>query len=205
MAKHKKQKAKVVDALSMHIERVLMDRASFRRSMAAAEHYAKTGTGEQIGFIQVDAMDHAKFAIPRWTAQSKEWESRWRPALQCIGGTVWGVCEYWFLFDCDVRKDANMQCTVFSLMIDDATKKLKSKQIELPVHLAINTDNTAAETKTHSMHGIQCDDRVQAHRGHAGPCSRPDRPHAQRRGSTLQRCKSRLAEARDIGNAAGVP
>ena len=127
LAKHPKQKAKVVDALSVHIERVLMDRASFRRSMAAAEHYAKTGTGEQIGFIQVDAMDHAKFAIPRWTAQSKEWESRWRPALQCIGGTVWGVCEYWFLFDCDVRKDANMQCTVFSLMIDDATKKLKSK------------------------------------------------------------------------------
>ena len=61
-----------------------------QRLMGTSEHDAKMGTGKPAGFIQIDAMGHAKFAIPRWTDASKEWSDHWRPHLQCIGGIFWG-------------------------------------------------------------------------------------------------------------------
>ena len=147
LAKHPEQKRKVARAHELHVSRVLADRSTMHRLMRMSEQYARTNTGEQIGFIQVDGMDHAKFAIPRWTDTSKEWENRWRPFLQCIGGIFWGVCEYWFLFDCDLPKDANMQCTVLALITDDTQTRMAQKQTEFPRHLTLNTDNTPSETK----------------------------------------------------------
>ena len=51
-------------------------------SWGASEHYARMGVGKPAGFIQIDAMDHAKCAMPRWTDASQEWPDHWRPHLQ---------------------------------------------------------------------------------------------------------------------------
>ena len=108
LARHPEQRKMVTRAIEQHVGRVLGDRSTMQRLMGTSEHYARMGVGKPAGFIQIDAMDHAKFAIPRWTDASKEWSDHWRPHLQCIGGIFWGMCEYWFLFGCDLAKNTNM-------------------------------------------------------------------------------------------------
>ena len=50
-------------------------------------------------------------------------------------------------FDITVRKDANMQCTVMGIMLDEAHRALTTKNITMPPRIFVNTDSTVAETK----------------------------------------------------------
>ena len=51
-------------------------------------------------------------------------------------------------FDITVRKDAHMQCTVMGIMLDEAHRALTTKNMMMPPRIFVNTDSTAAETKT---------------------------------------------------------
>ena len=66
LARHPEQKRKVVRVHEVHVSRVLADRSTMHQMMLQSEQYATTVTGEDIAFAQVDGMDHATFAIPRW-------------------------------------------------------------------------------------------------------------------------------------------
>ena len=146
MAKTRKQGQLVSRAYAIHQSRVMRDRATFGRLFSSSEAYCRDGNvgATPVVALQLDAMDHAKFKAPRLANPCKETEALWRPSLQMIGGTTWGVSESWFLFDITLRKDANMQCTVMGIMLDEAHRALT---ITMPPRIFVNTDNTAAETK----------------------------------------------------------
>ena len=150
MAKSRKQAQLVSRAYAIHQSRVMRDRATFCRTFASSEAYCRDGhTGAtSVLALQLDAMDHAKFKVPRLANPCKETEALWRPSLQMIGGTTWGVSESWFLFDITLKKDANMQCTVMGIMLDEAHRALTTKNMMMPPRIFVNTDNTVAETKT---------------------------------------------------------
>ena len=149
MARTRKQGQLVAKAYAAHQSRVMRDRATFCRLFCSAEAYCRDGHGgTPVLALQIDAMDHAKFKVPRLAHLCKETEGLWRPSLQMIGGTTWGVSESWFLFDITLKKDANMQCTVMGIMLDEAHRALTAKKIMMPPKIFVNTDNTVAETKT---------------------------------------------------------
>ena len=150
MAKSRKQAQLVSRAYAIHQSRVMRDRATFCRLFSSSEAYCRDGHvgATPVLALQLDAMDHAKFKAPRLANPSKETEALWRPSLQMIGGTTWGVSESWFLFDITLKKDANMQCTVMGIMLDEAHRALTTKNMMMPPRIFVNTDNTVAETKT---------------------------------------------------------
>jgi len=90
LAKHPEQKRKVARAHELHVSRVLAHRSTMHRLMRMSEQCGRTSTGEQVGFIQVDGMDHAKFAFPRWTETSQSWQHRWRPSFLMHQWPLWG-------------------------------------------------------------------------------------------------------------------
>ena len=142
MAKSRKQAQLVARAYAIHQSRLMRDRATFCRLFASSEAYCRDGhTGATpMLALQLDAMDHAKLKAPRLANPS--------PSLQMIGGTTWGVSESWFLFDITLKKDANMQCTVMGIMLDEAHRALTTKNIMMPPKIFVNTDNTAVGAKT---------------------------------------------------------
>ena len=150
MAKTRKQAQLVSRAYAIHQSRVMRDRATFCRLFASSEAYSRDGHvgATPVLALQLDAMDHAKFKVPRLANPCKETEALWRPPLQMIGGTTWGVSESWFLFDITLKKDANMQCTVMGIMLDEAHRALTTKNMMMPPRIFVNTDATVAETKT---------------------------------------------------------
>ena len=150
MAKSRKQAQLVSRAYAIHQSRVMRDRATFCRTFASSEAYCRDGHvgATPVLALQLDAMDHAKFKVPRLANPCKETEAMWRPSLQMIGGTTWGVSESWFLFDITLKKDANMQCTVMGIMLGEAHRALTAKNMMMPPRIFVNTDSTVAETKT---------------------------------------------------------
>ena len=118
----------------MHQSRVMRDRATFGRLFSSNEAYCRDGNvgATPVVALQLDAMDHATFKAPRLANPCKETEALWRPSLQMIGGTTWGVSESWFMFDITLRKDANMQCTVMGIMLDEAHRALTTKNTTMP-------------------------------------------------------------------------
>ena len=106
MAKSRKQAQLVSRAYAIHQSRVMRDRATFCRLFSSSEAYCRDGHvgATPVLALQLDAMDHAKFKAPRLANPSKETEALWRPSLQMIGGTTWGVSESWFLFDVTLKR-----------------------------------------------------------------------------------------------------
>ena len=90
----------------------------------------------------------AKFRIPRLKrGDVKSPEKLWRPQLHLIGVNVAGVGEFYFLTDCDVCADSNLQCTVLGRTIDLVKARLEGLKVSLPQHLIVAADNTCRENR----------------------------------------------------------
>lgn len=100
--------------------------------------------------ICIDAMDAAKFRCPRNVSATKEFASLWRPELHLLGA-INPLTEHYFICDTDLRKDANLQITVLSAVLESAFHRLQQAGREMPTQLRVHTDNATAEGKNQSM------------------------------------------------------
>jgi hypothetical protein len=81
-------------------------------------------------------------------ASSAEFSELWRPQLHVVGTIAWGHIESYFIMDCDLAKDANMECTVISRTLDLVTNKMgDGANVSLPTTLLVAADNTPREGK----------------------------------------------------------
>lgn len=99
----------------------------------------------------VDAMDAAKFRVPRNLAATKEFQNLWRPELTFVGAIVEGLTEHYCISDLDVSKNANLQATIVGMALQQALKETQARGKPLPRHLRIHTDNASGEGKNQTM------------------------------------------------------
>jgi hypothetical protein len=105
---------------SSHVRFVMLD----RQCDSLAEQLGKDSTGVTasgcptlvreralLNWTQ-DAMDQAKFRVPRNTLLAKSLSDAWRPQLGCHGLVFDGICKMFFLADQDLKKDFDIQCAV---------------------------------------------------------------------------------------------
>ena len=96
-------------------------RAVGKRSEMASEDAARNPSKDgidQVLKITIDGMDQAKFKCPRNIAASKAFEKLWRPQLHVIGAIAHGHLEVMAIMPPDAPKDANMNMTVLSIVMD---------------------------------------------------------------------------------------
>ena len=147
-ASTEEDKALAVAAKTTHIDEVQQDRAVNVRGNKIAEQAAASPTIDgfnQILKITIDGMDQAKFRCPRNLASSAEFSSLWRPQLHVVGSIAWGHIEAYFIMNGDQAKDANMNCTVISRMLDIIADKMSTSGHGLPRSLIVSADNTTRE------------------------------------------------------------
>lgn len=103
--------------------------------------------------ISMDAMDCAKFKVPRHleAAASKEFTNSWRPELTMIAGIVEGLTEHYMLADQDIVKNADLQCTLIGLLLQESALDLQARGQDMPRHLRIHTDNATGEGKNQTV------------------------------------------------------
>lgn len=109
----------------------------------------------QVVKITIDGMDQAKFKTPRNLASSKEWDKLWRPQLHVVGCIVHGHLETYWIMGPEVRKDANMNCTIILKTLGMVTTDLACRGASLPQTLVTEHDNTASEGKNQFHQSLQ--------------------------------------------------
>jgi hypothetical protein len=107
-----------------HVQSVMKDRSCDAQSeQLGRDSVGTTSTGCPLVTRQnavlnwtQDAMDQAKFRVPRQIAQAKALSQAWRPQLAAHGLIFDGVPggKFLFLVDQDIGKSANLQCSVTS-------------------------------------------------------------------------------------------
>lgn len=101
--------------------------------------------------VCLDGMDQAKFRCPRNISMAKDFQSLWRPNLHVTGGISDGLAELYWLASVDVAKDANLQCTLVSRMLEQCAQLLSERAVPMPTFLRVHTDNAAAEGKNQTV------------------------------------------------------
>ena len=143
------ERAEVVKAKGEHIRMVMADRGCSVRGNRIAERDAANPSVDGIGQIlkiNVDGMDQAKFKCPRNMASTAEFDACWRPQLHVVGAICHGHLEAYFIMNTDQAKDASMNCTVISRVLDLVRDDMDDRHA-LPRNLVISADNTARESK----------------------------------------------------------
>ena len=142
------EKAEVATEKAKHLDSVSSDRQCSVRGTLLAEKDARKPTSDgvnQVMKITIDGMDQAKFKCPRNLASSSQFSSLWRPQLHVVGVLVPGHLEAYFIMGSDLAKDANMNCTIISHVLDMVKEKLGDAA--MPRSLIISADNTTRESK----------------------------------------------------------
>ena len=101
--------------------------------------------------ISMDAMDCAKFKVPRNLQATKEFQNAWRPEMMMLGAIVEGLTEHYILADQDMVKDSNLQCALIGLVLEESVKALQAQGRPIPCHLRIHTDNASGEGKNQTV------------------------------------------------------
>eukprot|EP00435_Cladocopium_sp_Y103_P047494 s156_g14.t1 len=101
--------------------------------------------------ISMDAMDCAKFKVPRHLQASKEFQNSWRPEMTMLGAIVAGVTEHYILADQDMVKNADLQCTILGLVLQRTAATLQAQGKPIPRHLRVHTDNASGEGKNQTV------------------------------------------------------
>ncbi len=96
-------------------------------------------------------MDQAKFRCPRQLSLSKEFQSCRRPELHATGAVVDGLLESYWLSDCSVPKNANLQLTLLSRVLQQSADILAKSGRGLPAVLRAHTDNATSEGKNQTV------------------------------------------------------
>ena len=132
-----------------HIADIMADRNVSIRGNSTSEKDAANPSVDGLGQIlkiTIDGMDQAKFKVPRNLATSAEWDHLYRPQLHVVGAIVHGHLEAYFIMNSDQAKDANMNATLISRLLDLTREKI-DPQCALPRSLLVGADNTTRESK----------------------------------------------------------
>ena len=147
-------RAKLEEARSVHIKRIMLDRAVCSRMDDIArksmqQRFQDMPQESRHGAMTIDGMDQAKFKVPRWkfAKVSKDLEGLWRPTLHVHGTIVHGSCETFFLCEPDLPKDANLQITCMARALQLAAVSSAKLGIPMPPNWRFDFDNTPAEGK----------------------------------------------------------
>ena len=146
------EKLQVAVAKKEHINQVKADRQVSMRGTKMAEQDARNPSSDglnQIVKITIDGMDQAKFRCQGNLANSAEFSTLWRPQLHVVGVLVPGHYEGYFLMGSDTAKDANMNCTLISRVLDLVKEKLGDAA--MPRSLLVAADNTTRESKNQHL------------------------------------------------------
>ena len=98
-----------------------------------------------------DAIEQAKFRCPRHKHLAKDFSNLWRPQLKMIGGIMYGIAEYIFVMDPDVKKDANLEITLCALMQQHVHERLTADHQPMPACWSHQSDNAPGEGKNQIM------------------------------------------------------
>ena len=135
----------------VHIDGVTMDHDVTTRTnlLSALSSFKPSVDGlNQVINIRLDGMDQAKFRCPRNLGSNATFDGLWKPTLHLVGCVVPNYMEAYFLMDSDQKKDANMNCTVISRMLDLINDKyFACGSFAMPQTLIVGFDNTCREGK----------------------------------------------------------
>ena len=99
----------------------------------------------------IDGMGKSKFKVPRnldtKVGSNKLWDECGRPTCPMTGVLVHGVAEHYYILDDDMKKDSNMNCELIARSLDKAAGALAEVNTQMPVHFALQADNTCREEK----------------------------------------------------------
>ena len=151
-----KDVAHVTNEYSLHIAEVMKDRhfdaaLNLRSQISVGSVSGTVSDAETMLSIHMDAMDAAKFKLPRNLCASKEFQNLWRPELVFVCALVEGVCEHYVLVDMDTAKNADLQCTILGMVLEETMATLQARGKPMPRHLRVHTDNAAGEGKNQTM------------------------------------------------------
>ena len=147
---------KVQAEYTAHITAVMAD----RKFDAELNLKAQMSVGAIPGFIppatsllsiSMDAMDCAKFKVPRHFQASKEFQNSWRPEMTMLGAIVEGVTEHYILADQDMIKNADLQCTILGMVLQRTAATLQAQGKAIPRHLRVHTDIASGEGKNQTV------------------------------------------------------
>ncbi len=143
--------AKVVESYRTHLQAQYEDRAIDSRISAMAAQAARGVVRDQVSIMSccLDGMDQSKFRVPRNLSLSKEFQHALRADLHCTGAIAHGIFEGFFLSDCRLRKDSNLQLTVLSRVLELSHTFLSAQADSgaWPSMLRCHTDNATSEGK----------------------------------------------------------
>ena len=80
----------------------------------------------------------------------------WRPQLGAGGITMDGIGSFVFLADINFGKNADIQRTMISRGLEDASEALAERGVPMPAHLRCVSDNATGETKNNSVFFWMC-------------------------------------------------
>ncbi len=101
----------------------------------------------KISSIVSTCICQAKFRVPRNCSAAKELEGCWRPQLHLVACLVPSLVECYFILNCDLMQDSNMEQTLLSHTLDIACGHLRARNKAMPCHLHIQADNTCREMR----------------------------------------------------------
>ena len=78
---------------------------------------------------------------------TKEFERAWRPSLRVVAVLISGVLEAFYVLDCDLKGDSNMEMSLLVRSLDLVAEELRSRGLPLPAHLVSMGDNTGKELR----------------------------------------------------------
>ena len=147
---------RVIDEYAKHLSDVMADRLLDKKLNLKSQVSVGSIPGAlepeaTLLSIHIDAMDTAKFRVPRNMSAAKEFQNSWRPELTLVGAIVEGLCEHYILADLDIPKNANLQCTLLGLVLEETWQTLKARGKGMPRHLRLHTDNASGEGKNQTI------------------------------------------------------
>jgi hypothetical protein len=139
-------------AYHAHLTKMRANRRIDMKLQGRSESTAKARNTDEGGMhTHMDAVDQAKLKTPKELSASKEFSNCWRPQLLLVGGMSFGSIEAFFLMDSDMKKDANLECTLMSRLFQLTMASLEKKCVPAPKVWSHMTDNATAEGKNQTM------------------------------------------------------
>ena len=144
--------AAVTQAYSTHIHEVLSDRHIMTGLEVKVEQAMRNEDAELPHLIlSIDAMDKAKWQIPRQLDSSKRLAALWRPSLHFVGVLMPGVMEYYAILEADQPSNSDSQQTILARALEHAEEIITSRGKKMPGRIIIQSDNTAKEGRNSQM------------------------------------------------------
>jgi hypothetical protein len=141
---------KVQRQLELHIKSMKEDRKVDAAINAFAQQTARgdlTDPTKTCLSIVIDGMDENKFRIPKRIDAAKQLAQLWRPECRFVGCLAEGLTENFFIGDCTLVKDCNLDLTIISHVIHEAQRILQERSVALPSVLRLHSDNASSELK----------------------------------------------------------